>query len=106
MKPRAAWVAVAAACMLVAGCASVGVGLSIPIGGMGGVSVGVGSDGRVSGGVSVGHGGVSVGVGGTGQLPPPQDPAVRSRAAAPAASAASAAAVAEPAASAASSPNT
>lgn len=87
---------------LLVGCTSIGVGLSIPIGGIGGVSVGVGSDGRVSGGVSVGRGGVSVGVGGTAQLPPPEQPA-RSRVAA---SPASAAMAAESAASAASSPNT
>lgn len=77
---------------LLLGCTSVGVGISLPIGGIGGVSIGVGSDGRVSGGVSVGSGGVSVGVGGTAQLPPPKDPPVRSRSAAsapaPAASAA------------------
>lgn len=100
MKPRAAGLALAA-CGLV-GCTSIGVGLSIPIGGIGGVSIGMGSDGRVSGGVSVGTGGVSVGVGGTAQLPPPDQP-VRSRSAASAPSAASAA---ESAASAASSPNT
>jgi hypothetical protein len=104
MKPRAVGLVVAALSLV--GCTSIGVGLSIPIGGLGGVSIGVGSDGRVSGGVSVGGGGVSVGVGGSTQLPPPQDPAVRSRAAAPAASAASAAANAASAASTASSPNT
>lgn len=96
MKPRAAGMALAA-CGLV-GCTSIGVGLSIPIGGIGGVSIGVGSDGRVSGGASVGTGGVSVGVGGTARLPPEQP--VRGRSTAPAASAA------ESAASAASSSNT
>ncbi len=54
-----------------AGCTSIGLGLSIPIGGIGSIGVGVGSDGRVSGGVAVGRGGVSVGVGGTADLPRP-----------------------------------
>ena len=51
------------------GCTSAGLGINIPIGGIGSIGVGVGSDGRVSGGVSVGRGGVSVGVGGTVDLP-------------------------------------
>ncbi len=89
----------AIAVLALAGCTSVGIGLSLPIGGIGGVSIGLGSDGRVSGGVSVGGGGVSVGVGGTGQLPP-RDPFVRGRSAEQAASAP------ESAASAASSPYT
>ena len=97
MKRRAACVTLAAG--LLVGCSSVGIGLSLPIGGLGGISIGVGSDGRVSGGVSVGSGGVSVGVGGTAQMLPPQDPA-RSR------SAASSASAPESSASAASSPNT
>lgn len=90
-----------------AGCTSVGIGLTLPIGGLGGVSIGVGSDGRVSGGVSVGTGGVSVGVGGTAQLPP-QEPGGRSRSAAASASAPGAAtgSAASSAASAASSPRT
>jgi hypothetical protein len=58
----------AAALTVLAGCTSVGLSVGIPIPG-GGVSVGVGSDGRVSGGVSVGTGGVSVGIGGTARLP-------------------------------------
>ena len=53
------------------GCTSIGLGLSIPIGGIGSIGVGVGSDGRVNGGVAVGRGGVSVGVGGTAELPRP-----------------------------------
>lgn len=55
-------------------CASIGLGINIPIGGIGSVGVGVGSDGRMSGGVAVGRGGVSVGVGGTADLPrrPPE----------------------------------
>jgi hypothetical protein len=97
MMRHAAWVTLAAG--LLAGCTSVGIGLSLPIGGLGGISIGVGSDGRMSGGVSLGSGGVSVGVGGTAQMLPPQDPA-RSRAAASSASAP------ESAASAASSPST
>ena len=52
-------------------CASIGLGISIPMGGIGSIGVGVGSDGRMSGGVMVGRGGVSVGVGGTADLPRP-----------------------------------
>ncbi len=85
--------------LVLAGCTSVGIGLSLPIGGLGGISIGVGSDGRVSGGVSVGSGAVSVGVGGTAQMLPPQDPA-RSR------SAASSVSAPESSLSAASSPST
>jgi hypothetical protein len=55
-------------------CTSIGLGISIPIGGIGSIGVGVGSDGRVNGGVSVGRGGVSVGVGGTANLPQPAPP--------------------------------
>lgn len=61
------------AVVLVAGCSSVGLSVGLPIPG-GGVSVGVGSDGRVSGGVVVGTGGVSVGVGGTTRLPRKEEP--------------------------------
>jgi hypothetical protein len=68
-------------------CSSVGVGISIPIGGIGSVGVSVGSDGRVGGGVSVGVGGVSVGVGGTADLPKSKP---ETKAPEPAASAASA----------------
>ncbi len=50
-------------------CSSIGIGISLPIGGIGSVGVSVGSDGRVGGNVSVGTGGVSVGVGGTAELP-------------------------------------
>ncbi len=57
-----------------AACSSVGLGISVPIGGIGSIGVGVGSDGRVNGGVSVGRGGVSVGVGGTAELPRPSPP--------------------------------
>jgi hypothetical protein len=67
----------------VSACSSIGLGISIPVGGIGSIGVGVGSDGRVNGGVVVGRGGVSVGVGGTADLP--------RRAPEPAASAASAA---------------
>lgn len=56
------------------GCSSLGIGVSIPIGGPFGVGVGVGSDGRVGGSVGVGVGGVGVGVGGSTQLPK-RDPA-------------------------------
>jgi hypothetical protein len=58
-----------------AGCGTAGISLSIPVGGFGGVSVGVDSSGRVGGGVGVGRGGVSVGVGGTAQLPSSADAA-------------------------------
>ncbi len=101
MKRRAAWVALGL--LMLAGCTSVGIGLSLPIGGLGGISIGMGSDGRVSGGVSVGSGGVNVGVGGTAQMLPPQDPPARGRSASSAASAASSP---ESAASAASVPRT
>ena len=50
-------------------CSSIGLGISLPIGGIGSIGVGVGGDGRVSGGVAVGRGGASVGVGGTANLP-------------------------------------
>ncbi|MDO9073478.1 MAG: hypothetical protein Q7U73_09440 [Rubrivivax sp.] len=65
----AAW-ALAAAIATLAGCANFSIGLGLPIGGLGGVGVSVGSDGRVGGGVAVGRGPVSVGVGGSTQLPP------------------------------------
>ncbi len=55
--------------LLVAGCTGFGVGLSIPIPGVGSVGVGVNNSGQMTGGVSIGTGGVSVGVGGTAQLP-------------------------------------
>jgi hypothetical protein len=51
------------------GCASVGIGVSLPIPGLGSVGIGVDSNGQVGGGVSIGTGGVSVGVGGSGRLP-------------------------------------
>ena len=63
---------VTSVCVL-AGCSSVGLGISLPIPGIGSIGVGVNSDGRLSAGVSVGTGGISVGVGGTAQLPP-RDP--------------------------------
>ena len=50
-------------------CSSIGLGISLPIGGIGSIGVGVAGDGRVSGGVAVGRGGASVGVGGTADLP-------------------------------------
>lgn len=70
---RAAWALLLAALSLgsLTGCTSIGLGISIPIGGIGSIGVGVGSDGRVNGGVAVGRGGVSVGVGGTADLPRP-----------------------------------
>jgi hypothetical protein len=49
------------------------VGISVPIGGMGGVGVSVGGNGTVSGSVGVGVGGGSVSVGGSGQLPKPAE---------------------------------
>ncbi len=56
-------------------CAGVGtsVGVSIPIGRMGGVGVSIGSGGTVSGSVGVGAGGGSVSVGASGQLPKPAE---------------------------------
>ena len=51
------------------GCASLGVGVSVPLGRAAGVGVSVGSDGQVGVGLGVGRGGVSVGVGGSTQLP-------------------------------------
>ncbi len=45
------------------------VGISFPIGGMGGVGVSVGGNGTASGSVGVGVGGGSVSVGTSGQLP-------------------------------------
>lgn len=57
------------AALALAGCATAGVSFSIPVGGFGGVSVGVDSAGRVGGSVGVGSGGVGVSVGGSGQLP-------------------------------------
>jgi hypothetical protein len=65
---------------LLAACANVGVGIRLPIPGVGSIGIGGTSDGRVSGGVSVGTGGARVDVGASGRLPAP----------APAASAASA----------------
>ncbi len=52
-----------------AACANVGVGISLPIPGVGSIGVGGTSDGRVSGGVTVGSGPVRVGVGASGRLP-------------------------------------
>ena len=70
------WAALAGAAMAAAtlgGCASLGVGLSVPLGRAAGVGVSLGSEGQVGFGLGVGHGagrgGVSVGVGGTAQLP-------------------------------------
>jgi hypothetical protein len=64
---------------LVSACSSIGIGISLPIGGFGSIGVGVDSSGRATGGVAVGTGGVSVGVGGTAELPrsapSPQPPA-------------------------------
>ena len=72
---RALAYALAAAVATLAGCANFSVGLGLPIGGLGGVGVSVGSDGRVGGTVGVGTGPVSVDVGGSTQLPPPAEPA-------------------------------
>lgn len=72
-RRRAALPAVLLATWL-AGCTSVGVGIALPIPGVGSVGVSVDSSGRVGGGVSVGTGGVHVGIGGTAQLPPPERP--------------------------------
>lgn len=73
-RPPASRFAAAAAALgpslLLAGCTSVGLGVSLLFPG-GRVGVGVDGSGRVGGGVSVGSGPASVGVGGTAQLPPP-----------------------------------
>jgi hypothetical protein len=91
MKRLAFALALAGGAATLVACSSVGVGVSIPIGGIGSIGVGASSDGRVSGGVAVGRGGVSVGVGGSGRLPQRSEPAASAAAASPAASAASAA---------------
>ena len=80
MKRFTSLAAALCAAGMLAACANVGIGLSLPIPGIGSIGVGGSSDGRVSGGVSVGSGPVRVGVGASGRLP----------AADPAASAASA----------------
>jgi hypothetical protein len=51
------------------------IGISVPIGSMGGVGVSIGSGGTVSGSVGVGAGGGSVSVGASGQLPKPAEKA-------------------------------
>lgn len=60
---------------LLTACAGVSpsVGISVPIGRMGGVGVSIGGGGTVSGSVGVGAGGGSVSVGATGQLPKPAE---------------------------------
>ena len=67
----ARWIVAATAVAAVIGCANVGIGLSLPIGRIGGVGVSVGGDGQVGVGAGVGSGGVQVGVGAT--LPRPPD---------------------------------
>ncbi|MBA4178812.1 MAG: hypothetical protein C0505_19990 [Leptothrix sp. (in: Bacteria)] len=62
--------AAVAAMALLAGCANFSIGIGLPIGGIGGVGVSVGSDGRVDGSVAVGTGPVTVGAGVSTQLPP------------------------------------
>lgn len=49
------------------------IGISVPIGRMGGVGVSIGGGGTVSGSVGVGAGGGSVSVGASGQLPKPAE---------------------------------
>ncbi len=64
------WTVLAGAALAVAtlgGCASLGLGVSVPLGRAAGVGVSLGSDGQVGVGLGVGRGGVSVGVGGTTQ---------------------------------------
>jgi hypothetical protein len=98
MKTRlTTFVVLAASAAVLAACTSVGVGISVPIPGVGSVQVGGDSSGRVGGGVNVGVGGVSVGVGGSGQVPrrkdgTPEAPATAASAAEPAAPAAPASA--------------
>jgi hypothetical protein len=65
--------AIAALCTACAGI-SPSVGISVPIGRMGGVGVSIGGGGTVSGSVGVGTGGASVGVGASGQLPKKAEP--------------------------------
>jgi hypothetical protein len=55
------------AVLVLSGCGSLNLGVSVPIGPHTGIGVSVGSDGRVGVGVSVGGG--QVGVGTSGQLP-------------------------------------
>lgn len=57
-----------------AACSSVGLGISLPLGRIGGVGVTIDSAGRVGAGVSVGAGHATVGVGGSVQIPPAADP--------------------------------
>ena len=61
------------AAIALGGCASLGVGVSVPLGRAAGVGVALGSDGQVGFGLGVGRGvgrvGMSVGVGGSAQLP-------------------------------------
>ena len=75
------WTVLAGAAMAAAtlgGCASLGVGVSVPLGRAAGVGVSLGSDGQVGFGLGVGRGGVSVGVGGSTQLPERPDTPPRS----------------------------
>ncbi len=76
--PRSVFV-LALAVLGLSACSSIGLGISVPIGGIGSIGVGVGGDGRVSGGVAVGRGGASVGIGGTldpsRSTPAPAEPA-------------------------------
>ena len=51
------------------GCASLGLGVSLPLGRAAGVGVSIDSGGQIGVGVGVGRGGVQVGVGGTTRLP-------------------------------------
>lgn len=69
MKRTHFLVATLGAAGLLAACSSVGIGISLPIPGVGSIGVGGTSDGRVSGGVSVGSGPLRVGVGASGRLP-------------------------------------
>jgi hypothetical protein len=68
------WAAVLApgvlALLFLAGCSSLRVGFSIPVG-PAGVGISVGGDGSVGAGVGVSVGGASVGVGTSGRLPTP-----------------------------------
>lgn len=60
----ALWVA-----LVLSGCGSLNLGVSVPIGPHTGIGVSVGSDGRVGVGVGVSVGAGQVGVGTSGQLP-------------------------------------
>ena len=82
MKQNFRWTVLLAgaamATVALGGCASLGVGVSVPLGRAAGVGVSLGSDGQVGFGLGVGRGGVNVGVGGSTQLPERSETPARS----------------------------